>query len=466
MQLFRQSSLLFLIWYISCSPPKTIYDNSGSFTIKKNINELISLSGLDASMGIKIVSLETGKTLYSLNSKKLLMPASNIKLYTCAAALEELGSDYRFKTIVLQNGNNLILKGGGDPNLAIDQLDSLVKITIKNIDDVDTLFVDESLLDSFHYGQGWMWDEGSTKYSAPISAITINKNCVDFFVKPGKTGGKAIIDFYPRTKYINVNNSSLTVKDTIDFEKFRIDRDWAGRTNHFNVSGNILYKSSIDTFQRNIFDPVLFCGTIFKEQLNNYGINVKNMVTLKQVGNASPIAVHTSAPLLHSAYDMMHESDNLTAELFTKILAVNDTTTGSWKYGLQKIKTLLADSSDIDTSLLQIADGSGFSRYNLSSANHIVKFLSYMYTSKHKDDFIFTLAGDGSNSTLKNRLKFANSKIRAKTGHLSGVSCLSGYIYSDKYGPLAFSILMNGFTGKAKPYQRLQDKIINLFLHD
>ena len=163
---------------------------------------------------------------------------------------------------------------------------------------------------------------------------------------------------------------------------------------------------------------------------------------------------------------MMHESDNLTAELFTKILAVNDTTTGNWKDGLQKIKTLLADSSDIDTSLLQIADGSGFSRYNLSSANHIVKFLSYMYTSKHKDNFIFTLAGDGSKSTLKNRLKFANSKIRAKTGHLSGVSCLSGYIYSDKYGPLAFSILMNGFTGKAKPYQGLQDKIINLFLHD
>ena len=109
MQLFRQSSLLFLIWCISCSPPKTIYDNSGSFTIKKNINELISLSGLDASMGIKIVSLETGKTLYSLNSKKLLMPASNIKLYTCAAALEELGSDYRFKTLVHQNGNHLIL---------------------------------------------------------------------------------------------------------------------------------------------------------------------------------------------------------------------------------------------------------------------------------------------------------------------------------------------------------------------
>jgi len=466
MQLFKQSCILFLIWCISCSPPKTIYDNSGIFTIKKNINELISLSGLDANMGIKIVSLKTGKTLYTLNSKKLLIPASNIKLYTCAAALEELGSDYRFKTIVLQNGNNLVLRGGGDPDLSIDHLDSLAEITTKSINDVDTLFVDESLLDSFHYGQGWMWDEGSTKYSAPISALTINKNCVDFFVKPGKVGGKAIIDFYPRTKYINVNNSSLTVKNTIDFEKFRIDRDWAGRTNHFNVSGNILYKSSIDTFQRNIFDPVLFCGTIFKEQLNNYGINVKNMVTLKQDGKASPIAVHTSAPLLNSAYDMMHESDNLTAELFTKILAVNDSTTGNWEDGLNSIKSFLADSAGIDTTLFRLSDGSGVSRYNLTSADQLIKLLSYMHASKHRDNFIFTLPGGGSNSTLKDRLKFSKSKIRAKTGHLSGVSCISGYIFSDKYGPIAFSILMNGYIGKARPYQQLQDKIINLFLHD
>ena len=191
MQLFRQSSLLFLIWCISCSPPEAIYDNSGSFTLKKNINELISSSGLDANMGIKIVSLETGKILYSLNSKKLLLPASNNKLYTCAAALEKLGSDYRFKTFVLQHGNNLVLRGGGDPDLIIDHLDSLAEITAKSINDVDTLFLDESFLDSFHYGQGWMWDEGAWWYASPISAMSLNDNCIDFYVDPGELGQPA-----------------------------------------------------------------------------------------------------------------------------------------------------------------------------------------------------------------------------------------------------------------------------------
>ena len=89
-----------------------------------------------------------------------------------------------------------------------------------------------------------------------------------------------------------------------------------------------------------------------------------------------------------------------------------------------------------------------------------------MYNSNKKDEFIYTLASSGSKSTLKYRLELSDSKIRAKTGHLSGVSCLSGYIFSDKYGPLAFSMLMNGYTGPAKPYKRIQDKIINLFLND
>ncbi len=147
-------------------------------------------------------------------------------------------------------------------------------------------------------------------------------------------------------------------------------------------------------------------------------------------------------------------------------MALSDTTTGNWKDGLRVIKTFLADSASIDTTVLRLADGSGVSRYNLSSADQFIKLLSYMYHSNKKDEFIYTLPNSGSKSTLKDRLELSDSKIRAKTGHLSGVSCLSGYIFSDKYGPLAFSMLMNGYTGPAKPYKRLQDKIINLFLND
>ena len=466
MQLFRQSSLLFLIWCISCSPPEAIYDNSGNFTLKKNINELISSSGLDANMGIKIVSLETGKTLYSLNSKKLLVPASNNKLYTCATALEKLGSDYKFKTFVLRHGNNLVLRGGGDPDLIIDHLDSLAEITAKSINDVDTLFLDESLLDSFHYGQGWMWDEGAWWYASPISAMSLNDNCIDFYVDPGELGQPAKVTIFPQTDYVQLVNQSITVSDTIGFKKFKIDRNWSGRTNLFTISGEILETAKTDTFYRNIHDAASFSGSIFSKFLKQYGTTVKIISPREMFGNLDTLAVHISDSLIVSAHNLMQESDNLTAELFTKTLAVNDSTTGNWTDGLNSIKSFLADSAGIDTTLLRLADGSGVSRYNLTSADQLIKLLSYVHASKHRDNFIFTLPGGGSNSTLKDRLKLSKSKIRAKTGHLSGVSCLSGYIFSDKYGPLAFSMLMNGYIGKARPYQQLQDKIINLFLHD
>ena len=417
-------------------------------------------------MGIKIVALQSGQTLYALNSQKLLMPASNNKLYTCASALEKLGSDYRFKTFLFRHGNNLILKGGGDPDLTINQLDSLARITAKKINVVDTLFVDESLLDSLHYGQGWMWDEGAWWYAAPISAMSLNDNCIDFFVDPGKPGEPAKVIIHPETDYVQFVNQSTTVNDTVDFKKFKIDRNWAGRTNLFTITGEILETAKTDTFYRNIHDAASFSGIIFSELLEEHGTTVKNILPGKGFINLDTLVVHISDSLLLTAHNLMHESDNLTAELFTKTMAVSDTTTGNWKDGLRIIKIFLADSAGMDTSLLRLADGSGVSRYTLTSADQIIELLTYMHGSSNKDDFMFTLPGGGSDSTLKNRLESVHSKVKAKTGGLSGVSCLSGYIFSEKYGPVAFSMLMNGYIGNAAPFRKLQDRIVATILYD
>ena len=360
----------------------------------------------------------------------------------------------------------MILKGGGDPDLTIDQLDSLARITAKKINLVDTLLVDESLLDSLYYGQGWMWDEGAWWYAAPISALSLNDNCIDFYVDPGKLGQPAKVTIFPQTEYVQLVNQSTTVNDTIDFDKFNIDRNWAGRTNLFTISGEILDTAKTDTLYRNIHDAASFAGIIFSELLEEHGTTVKNILRGKGFINLDTLAVHISDSLLLSAYNLMHESDNLTAELFTKTMAVSDTTTGNWKDGLRIIKTFLADSAGMDTSLLRLADGSGVSRYTLTSADQIIELLTYMHGSSNKDDYMFTLPGGGSDSTLKNRLESVHSKVKAKTGSLSGVSCLSGYIFSEKYGPVAFSMLMNGYIGNAAPFKKLQDRIVAAILYD
>ena len=200
--------------------------------------------------------------------------------------------------------------------------------------------------------------------------------------------------------------------------------------------------------------------------LERYGTTVKNILPGKRFINLDTLAVHISDSLIVSAHNLMHKSDNLTAELFAKTMAVNDTTSGNWRDGLKAIKAFLADSAGMDTSLLRLSDGSGVSRYTLTSADQIIQLLTYMHDSSNKDDFMFTLPGGGSDSTLKNRLESVHSKVKAKTGGLSGVSCLSGYIFSEKYGPVAFSMLMNGYIGNAAPFRKLQDRIVATILYD
>ena len=139
-----------------------------------------------------------------------------------------------------------------------------------------------------------------------------------------------------------------------------------------------------------------------------------------------------------------------------------DSLPGKWETGLEIIKSILADSIKIDTSKIKLADGSGLSRYNLSSAENITQFLDYMYQSQFRDSFISSMPFGGSKSTLKERLIEIGPDVRAKTGSLTGISCLSGYIFSKRYGPLAFSILINGYTGSSLPYKELQDKIVTL----
>ena len=456
------------IVYLSCTPPRSLLYLEGNPVLLNKINNIIESSGIDLNMGIKIVSLDNNKTLFAYNSQKLLMPASTNKLYTCAAALHYLGNEYTFTTRVLKKKNNLVLKGGGDPDLKIDQLDSLAKIISKSVNKIDTLYLDDTFLDSLNYGEGWMWDEGPWWYAAPISALSVNDNCIDFYVEPGNIGSPAKINYFPETTYITFDNQSITVNDTLDFKKIKIDRDWIANSNNFSVTGEIIDTTKRDTLYRNIYDPSLFTGTIFKQLLNEHGTIVKRLSKKTQDLTAyKEIAVHRSDSLIVSAKNLMNESDNLTAELFVKSIGALDTLPGTWEAGLDSVKSFLAEQVKIDTSNIRLADGSGVSRYTLTSSDQLISLLSWMYKSKYKDDFISTLPGGGwPNSTLEKRLVEEGKLVRAKTGGLSGARNLSGYIFSPRYGPVAFSIIMNGYIGSSSQHEYVQNQIVKAIIYD
>ncbi len=459
--------IIFISINISCTPPKSLYNMEGSPSLISKINKIIEESEIDLNMSIQIMSLDDNKIIYDYNSQKLLMPASTNKLYTSAAALHFLGKDHHFETNVLSNKNNLIIKGGGDPDLKIKQLDSLALEISKKYKTIDTLFIDDSFLDSLNYGEGWMWDEGPWWYAAPISALSVNDNCIDFYVSPGKKGKIASVNYFPKTSYIRINNESFTVQDSVA-SKLKIDRDWVSNKNNFYIYGEIIDTAKVDTFYRNIYDPSSFTGTIFKELLNQYGVKLKHVSpNPSQYDNYNNLVKHKSMPLLFSAKNLMNESDNLTAELFVKSIGAMDTIPGTWDIGIDSIKSFLAEKVLIDTSNIRLADGSGVSRYNLTSSAQLISLLKWMYNSKYKDDFISILPGGGwEDSTLEKRLINEGGLVRAKTGGLSGVRNLAGYITSKRYGNVAFSILMNGYIDSSSKYTRVQDKIIKTIIYD
>ena len=145
--------LFFTAIITSCAPPQSFYKMEGTLNLRNKINKIVEESEIDLNMSIQITSLKNDKIIYDYNSQKLLMPASTNKLYTCAAAFHFLKKHHQFKTDVLSNKNNLVLKGGGDPDLSIKELDSLALEVSKKYKNIDTLFIDDAFLDSLNYGE-------------------------------------------------------------------------------------------------------------------------------------------------------------------------------------------------------------------------------------------------------------------------------------------------------------------------
>tara|TARA_Y100001980_G_C14533654_1_gene309921 strand:- start:417 stop:1814 length:1398 start_codon:yes stop_codon:yes gene_type:complete len=464
----KNISFLFIIFFcFSCTSLGPFKRGLQKKDLKKFISSSIKKSELSKSIAVKVVSLDNGETLFEHNSKKLMTPASNVKLFTSAASLHYLGREHVFETAILKSKSNIILVGGADPELSLKVIDSLAGLVSKNLSLIDTLFIDGGLFDDRYYGKGWMWDEGSEEYSAPVNALVLNSNCIDFEYSPNEIGLPAKVNTYPKTDHITLENNSITVNDTVDFKKLRIDRNWVDRSNEYLITGEILQWSEKDTVKKNIEKPNLFFGTVFKELLESHGLTVNELFIGNTIGLKDTILIHRSRPLYNQLEEMMHDSRNLTSELLLKYMGITDSTIGNWQGGIRKVKTYLQDEVKIDTSALSIADGSGLSRYNLLSASQIVKLLAHIHGQNNGDVYVNTLPnGNEKNSSLEGRLLQTQDKIFAKTGSLSGVSCLSGYAFSPNHGPMAFSILINGFVGSMKPHRKFQDELCAWLVRD
>ena len=191
-----------------------MYMPSGSYNLSRSVNSIINGSEIKTNIAVKAVNLISGEILIDLNSHSLFNPASNNKLYTSISALGILDTNFTFNTSVYSDSKAIYLVGGGDPDLTLDQLDSLATITANKNPSGKRLVIDDSILDTLVYGPGWMWDEGDEWYSAQISGLSVNDNCIDFIVSPAINGKLVNIQVQPESGYYSFYNEAYTVNDT------------------------------------------------------------------------------------------------------------------------------------------------------------------------------------------------------------------------------------------------------------
>ncbi len=436
----------------------------------------------NAEWGVLIQSLETGEYFYKRNEDKLFRPASNLKLFTSAAGLILLGSEYRFSTSLFMNGSldgsilrgNLIVQGGGDPTISgrfhkgdiykvfNDWADSLIASGIDEID--GNIIGDDNLFDDVGLGSGWSWDYETYWFSAPSGAISFNDNCVDIYVSTDSSGKKAKINTIPDTKYISiVNDVAIVTKDTAT----SIDVYRERGTNIVKVFGTLKKgKDSVKTFAT-INNPTQYSMVILKEVLEKkgiavtgYAIDIDDVEDPIDYTNMEHLFVYYS-PYLKDVIKVINKnSQNFFSEQLLKTIGLEKEGYGTAENGIRAVLGVLQEMG-INPDGLVMVDGSGLSQSNLVSPRHFVNLLTYMYKSNYFVPFYNSLPIAGVDGTLGKRMKGtkAENNVRAKTGYLGYGRSLSGYAYTGDNEPVAFSIIANNFTVPVKLAENIQDLV-------
>lgn len=482
---FKVAALLILaIQLAACAPTRQLKITGAKNLqeLRSRIDHILSDSALVRSrVGIKIVSLRNGETLYERDSHLLFHPASNQKLLTSATALALLGPAFEFSTRTACDSGavhdstivgDLFLIGGGNPDLTIAQLFELAQqLRQAGVREVTgNLVCDDFYFDDVRWGSGWMWDDDPSSDCPRLTALTLNDNAIVVTVTPGDSIGKvANVVLDPPTDFVQVVNTSVTVParagwqiDSLPMPPLKIERRWQRNENTFVVDGVIGTDQAPQTSTINVLSPEIFAGTLFREVLQLAGIVVRGMVLRGLAPPRPPTLAEHRQPLLATLINLNKISDNLSAELILKTLGAEQFgRPGSAEKGVRAMRLFLS-SVGVDTMAMQIADGSGVSRYNLITPAGIVDLLTAMWHNfKLRSEFIATLPIAGVDGTLDNRMRGtpAEGIVHAKTGTINGVSALSGYAATFDGEELVFSMMMQPYLVNTSAVRSVQDRI-------
>ncbi len=473
----------------------------GPRSLARQIEAILRRSGAQRGQwGIEVVRLSDNKLLYTRDAEHLYSPASNMKLFTTAAAVEKLGPDFVFRTTVETAAppdtdgrvGDLILVGRGDPTLGnrvvsdqprpsdLPPADAVFQklaeqVAARGVREVSgNIIADDSYFLFEPFSHGWEEEDLQWGYGAPVTALAFNDNALLLRIRPAAQAGQtAEVALEPLPDYYQLNNR-LTTSGAGRRKQIYVER--APGSNQLDVWGEIPLGADEDQDSVSISNPPLLAGELFRRALEARGIVVRGRVEVHHLSrieaatanDPSPkppsrivLAENLSAPLREDLMTINKLSQNLHVEMLLRTLGREVKQYGSLTVGLEVLNEFVAQAA-IAPGEVNFADGSGLSRHDLVAPRAVIKLLQFMAASPRFDAFLDSLPVAGVDGTLSERFGGTpvKGRVRAKTGTMEHTNALSGYMDLPSGGRLAFSIIGNAHLLKSSDGAAVIDEIV------
>lgn len=412
-----------------------------------------------ARFAVHIVDARTGITVYSQNARQKMVPASNMKIITSAAALHYLGPEYTFRTKVGLMKDSLVVIGGGDPLLGDMMTDEkngrkndwvfkdiAEALRKDSVTELKNIIIDRTFFDDNRVHPSWPLEQLNNWYACEVSGLNYNDNCVKINVT--RTGSRVIPRVEPKTEYVKlINEVKGITKGNSAVGAYR-----NSQPNVLIIRGNCNKAAAFDVAIEN---PGAFFGFLLAENLKQAGINTQGSLVEKYIRDRHEIKFLKiySTSLADVLTRCNKNSLGLAAEALVKTISAENTKgkiNGEWKHGLELIARYL-EQMGIEREEFNLDDGGGLSRLNKLTPNVLTKVLLYVYNSKSWHIYMDSLAVGGQDGTIEKYFKDPRYKgrIHGKTGYISGVRSFSGICQTSK-GDYIFSILTEGGDGQVR----------------
>ena len=447
-------------------------------TFEARLASLVNSSVAQSSeTSIQIVEVDSGRVVAERAPHSPLSPASNMKLFTPAAAIDMLKPSWEVTTAVYMRGavdaggtlnGDVKVVGRGDPTIggrfhdgqatAVLQewATDLKRAGVKTI--TGNLIFEYGYFDTEYIHPTWPVDQLVNWYEAPVSAFSMQEGCVEVRVLPSKAGQQCVVQLEPPTNYLSVENNCRTGRGLPFITRHR-------GTNTIIVRGGVPARSGATEVFVTVENPIHYFAAVTNEVFARSGLKINGTIVLTPHDPRPDwrvVSKHTT-PLSILIYVINKKSQNHYAEQVLKMLGAEAKKNGSWEAGAATIKEWLITKVGVPAHEFSPADGSGMSRNNRASANAFVDLLRYMWKSPWREEFVSSLPYTGDpDSKFGNRLKQAPfaRQVYAKTGYIAGVIGLSGYVHAQSGRVYAFSFIFNHYRVGVYAVYRLQDEML------